>query len=152
MSAADGERIVRLIAHHIGAEVHAETPRVSAKLPETRRVSRGFFRPSLRSRSPDKLAIEMVKTPRFRGYNRAGFGPASSLRCNILGSLDVKTILVERNEFTSDLPRALVVDDEYMRVLDKLGILPVMRDDIAAPFGIFFYSSRGRRSSELIRS
>jgi len=35
LSAADGERIVRLVAHHVGAEVHARSPRVSAELPET---------------------------------------------------------------------------------------------------------------------
>ena len=35
LSPADGERIVRLIAHHVGAEVHAGSPRVSAELPET---------------------------------------------------------------------------------------------------------------------
>ncbi|BBC71713.1 P-type conjugative transfer ATPase TrbB [Altererythrobacter sp. B11] len=34
MSAADGERIVRLVAHHVGAEVHGGAPRVSAELPE----------------------------------------------------------------------------------------------------------------------
>jgi type IV secretion system protein VirB11 len=34
LSAADGERIVRLVAHHIGVEVHARSPRVSAELPE----------------------------------------------------------------------------------------------------------------------
>jgi type IV secretion system protein VirB11 len=34
MSAADGERIIRLVAHHVGAEVHARAPRVSAELPE----------------------------------------------------------------------------------------------------------------------
>jgi len=34
LSSADGERIVRLVAHHVGAEVHAERPRVSAELPE----------------------------------------------------------------------------------------------------------------------
>lgn len=34
MSAADGERIIRLVAHHVGAEVHAGSPRVSAELPE----------------------------------------------------------------------------------------------------------------------
>jgi Bacterial conjugation TrbI-like protein len=28
MSAADGERIIRLVAHHVGAEVHAKAPRV----------------------------------------------------------------------------------------------------------------------------
>ena len=35
LSAADGERIVRLVAHHVGAEVHARSPRVSAELPES---------------------------------------------------------------------------------------------------------------------
>ena len=35
LSAADGERIVRLVAHHVGAEVHTRSPRVSAELPET---------------------------------------------------------------------------------------------------------------------
>lgn len=34
MMSADGERIVRLVAHHVGAEVHAAAPRVSAELPE----------------------------------------------------------------------------------------------------------------------
>ena len=34
LSAQDGERIVRLVAHHVGAEVHARSPRVSAELPE----------------------------------------------------------------------------------------------------------------------
>ena len=34
MSAADGERIIRLVAHHVSAEVHAGAPRVSAELPE----------------------------------------------------------------------------------------------------------------------
>jgi P-type conjugative transfer ATPase TrbB len=33
LSAADGERIVRLVAHHVGAEVHTRYPRVSAELP-----------------------------------------------------------------------------------------------------------------------
>lgn len=35
LNAAEGERIVRLVAHHVGAEVHPGSPRVSAELPET---------------------------------------------------------------------------------------------------------------------
>lgn len=31
----DGERIIRLVAHHVGVEVHPRSPRVSAELPET---------------------------------------------------------------------------------------------------------------------
>jgi P-type conjugative transfer ATPase TrbB len=33
LSAEDGERIVRVVAHHVGAEVHPKSPRVSAELP-----------------------------------------------------------------------------------------------------------------------
>ena len=33
LSPADGEPIVRLVAHHVGAEVHQGAPRVSAELP-----------------------------------------------------------------------------------------------------------------------
>jgi Flp pilus assembly CpaF family ATPase len=45
LSAADGERIVRLVAHHVGAEVHAEKPRVSAELPETGERFEGLLPP-----------------------------------------------------------------------------------------------------------
>src|SRR5215468_5503823 len=45
LSASDGERIVRLVAHHVGAEVHASSPRVSAELPETGERFEGLLPP-----------------------------------------------------------------------------------------------------------
>ena len=45
LSTADGERIVRLVAHHVGAEVHARSPRVSAELPETGERFEGLLPP-----------------------------------------------------------------------------------------------------------
>ena len=45
LSAADGERIVRLVAHHVGAEVHAAAPRVSAELPGTGERFEGLLPP-----------------------------------------------------------------------------------------------------------
>ncbi|KAK50364.1 P-type conjugative transfer ATPase TrbB [Bordetella bronchiseptica] len=45
LSAADGERIVRLAAHHVGAEVHARSPRVSAELPESGERFEGLLPP-----------------------------------------------------------------------------------------------------------
>ena len=45
LSAADGERIVRLVAHHVGAEVHAASPRVSAELPGTGERFEGLLPP-----------------------------------------------------------------------------------------------------------
>ncbi|MET4278938.1 MULTISPECIES: P-type conjugative transfer ATPase TrbB [unclassified Bradyrhizobium] len=45
LSAADGERIVRLVAHYVGAEVHAGSPRISAELPETGERFEGLLPP-----------------------------------------------------------------------------------------------------------
>ncbi|MGY3539814.1 P-type conjugative transfer ATPase TrbB [Bradyrhizobium sp. USDA 4515] len=45
LSPADGERIVRLVAHHVGAEVHPGNPRVSAELPETGERFEGLLPP-----------------------------------------------------------------------------------------------------------
>ena len=45
LSPEDGERIVRLVAHHVGAEVHANAPRVSAELPETGERFEGLLPP-----------------------------------------------------------------------------------------------------------
>ncbi|MFD2580745.1 P-type conjugative transfer ATPase TrbB [Novosphingobium colocasiae] len=45
LSPADGERIVRLVAHHVGVEVHANAPRVSAELPETGERFEGLLPP-----------------------------------------------------------------------------------------------------------
>lgn len=45
LSPADDERVVRLVAHHVGAEVHAHAPRVSAALPETGERFEGLLPP-----------------------------------------------------------------------------------------------------------
>ena len=45
VSPADGERIIRLVAHHVGTEVHARAPRVSAELPESGERFEGLLPP-----------------------------------------------------------------------------------------------------------
>lgn len=45
IAAADGERIIRLVAHHVGSEVHARAPRVSAELPDTGERFEGLLPP-----------------------------------------------------------------------------------------------------------
>lgn len=45
MTEADGERIVRLVAHHVGVEVHVLAPRVSAELPGTGERFEGLLPP-----------------------------------------------------------------------------------------------------------
>src|SRR5215471_14244347 len=41
----DAERVVRLVAHHVGVEVHANSPRVSAELPESGERFEGLVPP-----------------------------------------------------------------------------------------------------------
>src|SRR4051794_31772758 len=64
LSAADGERIVRLVAHHVGAEVHAGAPRISAELPETGERFEGLLPPvvaapafAIRKRAVNLIAL-----------------------------------------------------------------------------------------------
>lgn len=45
MSAADGERIIRLVAHHVSVDIHSSNPRVSAELPETGERFEGLIPP-----------------------------------------------------------------------------------------------------------
>ncbi|QMW22453.1 P-type conjugative transfer ATPase TrbB [Sandaracinobacteroides saxicola] len=45
LSPSDGERIIRLVAHHVGSEVHAGSPRVSAELPGTGERFEGLLPP-----------------------------------------------------------------------------------------------------------
>ncbi|NYF32529.1 type IV secretion system protein VirB11 [Sphingopyxis sp. JAI108] len=45
LAPADGERIIRLVAHHVGVEVHSGAPRVSAELPETGERFEGLLPP-----------------------------------------------------------------------------------------------------------
>lgn len=45
LAPADGERIIRLVAHHVGAEVHPSSAHVSAELPETGERFEGLLPP-----------------------------------------------------------------------------------------------------------
>ncbi|WP_369726315.1 P-type conjugative transfer ATPase TrbB [Bradyrhizobium sp. LLZ17] len=45
ISPSDGERIIRVVAHYVGAEVHPRSPRISAELPETGERFEGLLPP-----------------------------------------------------------------------------------------------------------
>ena len=60
LSAADGERIVRLVAHHVGVEVHPGSPRGSAELPETGERFEGLIPPIVAA--PDRRLKDVVPT------------------------------------------------------------------------------------------
>ena len=77
LSPSDGERIVRLVAHHVGAEVHAASPRVSAELPGTGERFEGLLPPVV---AAPCFAIRKPAVAVFTldDYVAAGIMPASA--------------------------------------------------------------------------
>src|SRR5258707_2186257 len=105
LSAADGERIVRLVAHHVGAEGHPGSPRVSPELPETGERFEGLIPPIV---AAPAFAIRKPAVAIFtlKDYASAGIMTAEQAevlrdavarRCNVLvagGTSTGKTTLV----------------------------------------------------------
>jgi len=79
--AADGERIVRLVAHRIGAEVHAGAPRVSAELPETRERFEGLLPPVV---AAPAFAIRKPAVAVFTLHDYVAAGIMSTRQADVL--------------------------------------------------------------------
>lgn len=73
-----------------------------------------------------------------------GAGPIGLTAANLLGSMGIDAVVLEQNAVTADLPRALLVDDEYMRLLASLGLLDAVAPHSSPPFGIHFVGMDGR--------
>jgi type IV secretion system protein TrbB len=124
LSAADGERIVRLVAHHVGAEVHAASPRVSAELPGTGERFEGLIPPVV---AAPAFAIRKPAVAVFTlgDYVAAGIitaeqanvlSSAVARRCNILvagGTSTGKTTLVNAllAEVAKTADRVVLIED-----------------------------------------
>lgn len=73
-----------------------------------------------------------------------GAGPVGLMAANLLGVEGVSTVIIEQNALTSDQPKAVIVDDEQMRLIDRMGLMQAARDHLTtAYFGIRFYSPLG---------
>ncbi|MDC7812814.1 P-type conjugative transfer ATPase TrbB [Sphingomonas koreensis] len=91
LTAADGERIVRLVAHHVGVEVHARSPRVSAELPEGGERFEGLLPPVVANPA---FAIRKPAVAVFTldDYARAGImsaAEASALRTGVAARANI---------------------------------------------------------------
>ena len=72
-----------------------------------------------------------------------GAGPVGLTVANLLGSFGVDCLLLEQKSATSDMPKAIAIDDEYMRLLDGLQLSGVLGPHVSRPFGIHFLSPFG---------
>ena len=124
LSLSDGERIVRLVAHHVGAEVHPGSPRVSAELPETGERFEGLLPPVVAApafaiRKP-AVAVFTLDDYVAAGIMRAGQAEtlrgAVAARCNILvagGTSTGKTTLTNAllAEVAKTADRVVLIED-----------------------------------------
>ncbi len=124
LSAADGERIVRLVAHHVGAEVHAGAPRVSAELPETGERFEGLLPPVVAAPAfaIRKPAVAVFTLDDYVAVGIMTAGQAAALRravaerCNILvagGTSTGKTTLTNAllAEVAKTTDRVVLIED-----------------------------------------
>lgn len=124
MSAADGERIIRLVAHHVGAEVHAGFPRLSAELPESGERFEGLLppvvtAPSFAIRKPAGIVFSLqdyVAAGILATWQAAALAEAVSARRNILvagGTSTGKTTLTNAllAELTGTGERVVLIED-----------------------------------------
>ena len=124
MSAADGERIIRLVAHHVGAEVHAGAPRVSAELPEGGERFEGLLppvvaAPSFAIRKPAIAVFSLadyVTTGIMSKWQAEALAGAVAARKNILvvggtstGKTTLTNALLAEVAATSD--RVVLIED-----------------------------------------
>jgi type IV secretion system protein VirB11 len=124
LSAADGERIIRLVASHVRAEVHAGKPLLSAELPETGERFEGVLPPAvpgpafaLRKRAVGVIPLQRYVTDGVMTAAQADFlMGAVRERRNILiagGTSSGKTTLANAllAEIAATGDRVLVLED-----------------------------------------
>jgi 3-(3-hydroxy-phenyl)propionate hydroxylase len=74
-----------------------------------------------------------------------GAGPTGLVAANLLGQAGVRTLLIEQASGLSAIPKALMVDDEFFRLLHKLGLGEKLAQHGVYPVGYDFYSPLGPR-------
>ena len=76
------------------------------------------------TQSPPRGGLEDVNTMAERfDVVVVGFGPAGASCAGLLGSMGVRTLVIDRARSVYDKPRAFALDHEIMRVFQNLGIV-----------------------------
>jgi type IV secretion system protein VirB11 len=153
MSAADGERIVRLVAHHVGAEVHAGAPRVSAELPETGERFEGLLPPVV---AAPAFAIRKPAVAVFTldDYAAAGIMTANQAVALRTAVAERRNILVAGGTSTGKTTLTNALLAEVAKTDDRVVLIEDTRElQCAAPNLVALRTKDGVATlSELVRS
>jgi type IV secretion system protein TrbB len=150
---ADAERIVRLVAHHVSAEVHADRPRVSAELPETGERFEGLMPPVV---AAPCFAIRRPAVAVFTLGDYVDAGIISSNQADLLRAavLDRKNILVAGGTSTGKTTLVNALLAEVAKTGDRVVLIEDTRElQCAAPNLVALRTKDGAASlSDLVRS
>ncbi|WP_425105133.1 P-type conjugative transfer ATPase TrbB [Ancylobacter sp.] len=150
---ADGERIVRLVAHHVGAEVHAGAPRVSAELPETAERFEGLLPPVV---AAPTFAIRKPAVAVFtlEDYVRAGIMSTAQAGALRQGVASRANILVAGGTSTGKTTLTNALLAEVAKTSDRVVLIEDTRElQCAAPNLVALRTKDGVASlSDLVRS
>jgi P-type conjugative transfer ATPase TrbB len=153
LSPADGERIVRLVAHHVGAEVHSGSPRVSAELPETGERFEGLLPPVV---SAPAFAIRKPAVAIFtlEDYVAAGIMSAVQACALRIAVAERKNILVAGGTSTGKTTLINALLAEVAKTTDRVVLIEDTRElQCAAPNLVALRTKDGVASlSDLVRS
>ena len=153
LSAADGERIVRLVAHHVGAEVNAGNPRVSAELPETGERFEGLLPPVV---AAPAFAIRKPAVAVFtlQDYVTAGTMTAEQAEVLRQAVADRRNILVAGGTSTGKTTLTNALLAEVSKTSDRVVLIEDTRElQCAAPNLVAMRTKDGVATlSDLVRS
>lgn len=153
LSPADGERIVRLVAHHVGAEVHAGSPRVSAELPETGERFEGLLPPVV---AAPAFAIRKPAVAIFTLTDYVAAEIMSAEQAEILrrAVADRHNILVAGGTSTGKTTLTNALLAEVSKTFDRIVLIEDTRElQCAAPNLVAMRTKDGVASlSDLVRS
>jgi P-type conjugative transfer ATPase TrbB len=153
LSAADGERIVRLVAHHVGAEVHTGAPRVSAELPETGERFEGLLPPIV---AAPAFAIRKPAVAVFTLDDYATTGIMTAIQAAALRTAiaERRNILVAGGTSTGKTTLTNALLAEVAKTDDRVILIEDTRElQCAAPNLVALRTKNGVATlSELVRS
>ncbi|MGB3834500.1 MAG: P-type conjugative transfer ATPase TrbB [Mesorhizobium sp.] len=153
LSPADGERIIRLVAHHVGAEVHAGSPRVSAELPESGERFEGLLPPVVSGPAfaIRKPAVAVFSLDDYVAVGIMSAGQAELLRIAVASR---KNILVAGGTSTGKTTLTNALLAEMAKTADRVVIIEDTRElRCAAPNLVAMRTKDGVATlSDLVRS
>jgi len=149
----DAERIVRLVAHHVGVEVHAGAPRVSAELPETGERFEGLVPPVV---TAPCFAIRRPAVAVFSlaDYVDAGIMTGAQAETLRLAVQDRRNILVAGGTSTGKTTLVNALLAEVAKTGDRVVLIEDTRElQCAAPNLVSLRTRDGAATlSDLVRS